>query len=363
MSNQFCRYLSNGYSFYINKDKTVGTTPCCFFPRENSIPLNSQILQNRKLKFESINQWTDNCAMCRVMEDSGQQSLRQTGAEWIADSEMSSDPISMDINFDNECNAACVICNSAISSLWKKEEAKLHNKKIKINRDNNLITGSIDSIVDTVSLKKLKYVKLYGGEPLFTDTHLKFIKHIPYPENVTLHYTTNGSIYPSEETLHEWKKFKTIIFAASLDGIEEQFDYLRWPLPWNKVSQNLIRLKENKDIWNLLFRVEFTANFLNAYYFNQLENWIHHHLDANLSGDKTEINIHPCRGDTWDIELMPAAVRILVLKKYPSSHILHQLVANLPPPLPLTAWKKFVDTWDSHRNNSWQTAFPDLSIP
>jgi organic radical activating enzyme/uncharacterized protein YbdZ (MbtH family) len=363
MSNQFCRYLSNGYSFYINKDKTIGTAPCCLFPRKNSIPLDSQILQNRKLKFESIDQWTDNCSICKGQEDSGQQSLRQSGPDWIADSETSLDPISMDINFDNECNAACVICNSKSSSLWAKEEAKLHNKKIKINRDNEFIADSIDQIVDTVSLKKLKYVKFYGGEPLFTDTHLKFIKHIPYPENVTLHYTTNGSIYPSEETLIEWKKFKTIIFAASLDGIEDQFNYLRWPLPWNKVSQNLIRLKENKDIWNVLFRVEFTANHLNAYYFDQLENWIQHNLNTNGSGDKTEINIHPCWGGVWDIEMMPENIRIKILKKYPSSHIIHRMVANLPPPTSMNTWKKFVDTWDNRRNNRWQTAFPDLIIP
>lgn len=360
MSNQFCRYLSNGYTFFIDKDNTIGTVPCCFFPRTNSIPLNSQILLNRKLKFESIDRWTDNCSRCKVLEDSGQQSLRQAGIDWIADDETSADPISIDINIDRKCNAACVICSSTSSSLWAKEEAKLHNKKIKINKNDEFIANLIDQIVDTVSLKKLKYVKFWGGEPLFTDTHLKFIKHIPYPENVTLHYTTNGSIYPSKETLHEWKKFKTIIFAASLDGIDNQFDYVRWPLTWSKVSRNLIRLKENKDIWNVLFRVEFTANFLNTYYFDRLEHWIQYNLNTNLSGDKTEINIHPCWRQ-WDIVMMPEDIRILILKKYPSSHIIHTTVANLPPPTSLIPWKKFVDTWDNRRNNSWQTAFPDIA--
>jgi hypothetical protein len=361
MSNQFCRYLTNGYSFYINKDNTISTRPCCLFPFENLIPLNSQILQNRKLKFESIDQWTDNCSTCKEQEDSGQQSLRQTGPDWIEDSEISSDPISMDINFDNECNAACVICGSANSSLWAKEEAKLHNKKIKINRDDELIADSIDQIVDTVSLKKLKYVKFFGGEPLFTDTHLKFIKHIPYPDQVTLHYTTNGSVYPSEETLAEWKKFKTIIFAASLDGINEQFNYVRWPLPWHKVSQNLIKLKKNKDIHNLMFRVEFTANFLNVYYFDQVENWVKTNLDINSSGDKTEINIHKCWQTVWELQCMPLDLRDVILKHYPATHTIHKMVANLPPPTSLIPWKKFVDTWDSRRNNSWQTAFPDIA--
>ena len=272
MLNQFCRYLSNGYSFNLTKNNSVIVGPCCLY--KNKLQFDPNLLQARKLNFESITSWTDSCSICQVLEESGQQSLRQTGPDWISDLENSQDPISLDIHLDNECNAACVTCNKNSSSLCEKEDLKLHNKKIKINKDDDVTNKIINRIVDTVSLEKLKYVKFFGGEPLFTDTHLKFIKHIPYPEQVTLHYTTNGSIYPNDEVLDTWKKFKVIIFAASLDGIEQQFDYVRWPLPWSKVSKNLIRLRENKDIRNLIFRVEFTANLLNTYYFDRLENWI-----------------------------------------------------------------------------------------
>ena len=356
MPNQFCRYLSNGYSFVTTNNGSVVTGPCCLYGIK--IPFDSQFLQNRKVAFNSINDWTNGCSKCKVLESAGQLSLRQTGPDWIDDFENSQDPVTIDINLDIECNAACVICNKNQSSLWAKEESKLHNKTINVKLDNS-VDKLIDQIVDTLSLTKLKYVKFFGGEPLFTDTHLKFIKSIPYPEQVILHYTTNGSIYPNDTVLEEWKKFKTIIFAASLDGIEEQFDYVRWPLPWNKVSKNLIRLRENKDIWNLIFRVEFTANFFNTYYFDRLEAWIKHNLDTNLSGDKTEINIHPCQ-DTWELVKMPYNIREVVLKKYPVDHVIHRLVANLPEPTPLLPWQQFVDTWDTRRNNSWQQAFPDL---
>ena len=359
MSNQFCRYLSNGYSFNIIKNNSVIVGPCCLY--KNKIPFDSHLLKARKLKFESITGWTDNCSSCKILEDAGQKSLRQTGPDWIDDLESSQDPVSIDIHLDNECNAACVTCKEHSSSLWKKENLKLHNKTIKINKDDDAINNIVNRIVNTVSLEKLKYVKFFGGEPLFTDTHLKFIKHIPHPEQVTLHYTTNGSIYPNDAVLEAWKKFKTIIFAASLDGIEEQFNYVRWPLPWHKVSQNLIRLKENKDISNLMFRVEFTANFLNSYYFDRLEDWIKNNLNTNLGGDNTEINIHPCWGGIWDLEKMPHNIRELVLKKYPANHIIHKLVDNLPLPTSLVPWENFVNTWDNRRNNSWQTVFPELA--
>ena len=359
MSNQFCKYLSNGYSFSITRNNSVTVGPCCLY--KNKIQFDSQLLQNRKLIFESITDWTDDCLSCKILEDAGQQSLRQSAPDWIDDHENSNEPISIDIFLDTECNAACVICNENTSSLWKKENLKLQNKKIKITKNDGLVDEIINRIVNTVSLEKLKYVKFFGGEPLFTDTHLKFIKHIPYPEQVTIHYTTNGSIYPNDEVLAAWKKFKVVIFAASLDGIEEQFDYVRWPLPWNKVSNNLIRLRENKDIWNLIFRVEFTANFLNTYYFDRLETWIKHNLNTNLSGDKTEINIHPCSKGIWDLEKMPVTIRELILKKYPDHHIIYKLVDKLPHPMVLTPWITFVNTWDICRNNNWQQAFPDLA--
>jgi len=358
MPNQFCRYLSNGYSFRLAKNNSVKVAPCCLY--KTAIPLDSNLLRNRELAFNQVNEWTSNCNDCKILEDAGQQSLRQTGADWIDDDENSQDAISIDIHLDNKCNAACVTCNEQSSSLWKKENSKLNNEKIKINMDDGLINQNIDNIVGTVSLEKLKYIKFFGGEPLFTNTHLKFLQHVPQPDQVVLHYTTNGSIYPNDETLAMWKKFKTIIFAVSLDGIENQFDYVRWPLPWNKVSANLIKLKKNKDIWNLMFRVEFTANFLNAYYFDRLENWVNNNLKTNLSGDKTEINIHPCWGGIWDLEKMPLGIRTLIFKKYPNNHVIHNLVANSIAPTDLEPWVNFVNIWDLRRNTSWKTAFPEL---
>ena len=357
MPNQFCRYLSNGYSFKL-KNNSLTVSPCCWY--ESKIQVDSQLLQNRKLIFESITGWTAGCANCKTLEDSGQQSLRQSGPDWIGNTENSQDPIAIDIALDMDCNAACVTCGPWNSSLWAKENSKLLNEKIKINKNTDQLDNAIDQIVGTVSLSKLKYVKFFGGEPLFTNTHLKFIKHIPHPENVTLHYTTNGSIYPTQETFEVWKKFQTVIFAASLDGVDEQFDYVRWPLKWEKVSENLIRLRHNKNINNIMFRVEFTANFLNTYYFDRLEDWIRQNLHTNLSGDKTEINIHHCWGGIWNLEKMPLGLRDLILKKYPNDHVIHRLVYNLSRTESTVEWKNFVTTWDSRRASSWKMAFPDL---
>ena len=355
MSNSFCRYLSNGYSFALKSDDTLTVKPCCWFAQE--IPVDSALKDNRKTLFESITDWTPYCNRCLLLEKSGQQSLRQTGADWILDSDDFQDPVTIDIHLDTQCNAACVICDHHSSSLWAKEQSKLQNKQIIIKPATT--TSAIDKIVSNISLEKVKYVKFFGGEPLFTDTHLRFLEHVPNPDQVTLHYTTNGSIYPNQEVLNVWKKFKLIIFAASIDGVEEQFDYVRWPLTWKKVSKNLLRIRDNKDIQNLMFRIEFTANFLNVYYFDRLELWVQDNLSTNASGDKTDLNIHLCFGNTWNINRMPVEIRNLIFKKYSKDHKIYKIV-NDSTFANLDNWKKFVATWDTRRNNSWKTAFPDL---
>jgi hypothetical protein len=360
MTNKFCRYLSNGYSLGL-AGGTIAVKPCCLY--KAYIPLDSNILQNHQNTFGQINGWTDNCSVCKNLEDIGQPSLRQSGPDWISDQVDSHYPVTVDIRLDTNCNAACVICSENSSTLWEKEKNKLLHRTIKIKNPTQQINNSVDQIVQNLKLNNLTYVKFFGGEPLFSDTHLKFLNHIPHPEQVTLHYTTNGSIYPNKQTLETWKKFKLIIFVASLDGIEQQFDYLRWPLSWEKVNNNLQRIQQNKNIWNIMFRVEFTANFLNVYYFDRLENWIQHNFNTNNQGDPTELNIHHVYNqgsEIWNADKMPEKIRLAVLKKYPENHIMHNLVSKLPPPKSLDHWHNFVNKWDTRRKNSWQAAFPDL---
>jgi sulfatase maturation enzyme AslB (radical SAM superfamily) len=361
MPNKFCRYLSNGYSFFSKDQNQILVKPCCWY-QGPALTLDSNIDNQRRALYDSIDTWTDNCAPCRNLENINQQSLRQTGPEWIDDSVSGYDVVSVDVRLDNNCNAACIICNAESSSLWQKEINKNQNQKIKIFDQAQNNQPLVELIANTLDLSKLRYVKFYGGEPLFTDTHLRFLREIPNPENVTLHYTTNASIYPDDDTFDLWQKFKVIIFVASLDGVNEQFDYIRWPLSWTKVSENLVRLRNDPRTINIMFRVEFTANFLNTYYYDTLEHWVQTNFNSNFSGDKTEINIHLCHGGTWDPKFMPWSIRNQILSKYHPTSVIYKLVKNLPDPVPSTEWKKFVKTWESRRKNNWRQTFSELDF-
>lgn len=355
MSNNFCRYLSNGYNFLLDKNNNIKVRPCCLFDGE--FMLDSDIHVNRQT-YNSINDWTPQCRKCHQLEKIGQQSLRQTSPDWI-DDETHTDPVYIEVYLDNTCNAACAICNEDLSSLWFKEKQKLHGKSIRIASADSIIDEKIAQISQSFNFSNLKFVKFYGGEPLFTDSHIKFLKTLPNPQQVVLHYTTNGSIFPSDETLEQWDKFRTVIFSASLDGTDQQFEYLRWPLPWHKVSKNIMRLQQQR-LHNLMFRVEYTLNFLNAWYYDKLETWINENLKTNAFGDPTEINLHFVGGGVFDLECMPISLRQQVLEKYPAGHLIHNAVSALKTQHSLNGFVEFINTWDHRRSLEWTNAFPEI---
>lgn len=358
MPNSFCNLLSNGYSFTTNpKNNQLMAGPCCLHTKK--IVVTDNLKDQHRLQFGSITDWVQECKECHLLEVSGQQSLRQTGPDWCLPDLLPQSAAMIDINLDKECNAACVTCGEFSSTFWARENQKFHKIKKDNNFDKKIVSDHIQTILSTVDLDYLTYIKFFGGEPLFTDSHVQFLEKIPNPENVTVHYTTNASIFPTSRVLNIWKKFKCIIFAASIDGIDKQFDYIRWPLTWNKVSHNLIKIKEAR-ISNLLFRIEFTANFLNVFYYDRLDEWVRKNLPSNEFGDPIETNIHYCTNSPFDFARMPNDIKDLIKQKYNTDHILHKMVSNFKFDSNLNEFWKFVDKWDPWRKLKWQDSFPDL---
>lgn len=347
MSNNFCRFLSNGVSLHLNSSK-ISARPCCWF--SSSTPFtSSDSLKHLHL----VDDWIPGCRVCKQQEDSGHQSFRQASFDIIPDT----DPgiiTAIDINLDYDCNSACITCDSDQSTLWGKEL-----KKFKISHTPTPVIGieKILGLLNSLDLSQVKRVKFFGGEPLFNNVHLEILKQFPAPENIDVWYTSNASIYPKQEILDTWAKFKIVFFEASIDGIGEQFEYIRWPLKWGKVEDTLLRLK-NSAPPNVLFRINFTASPLNVLYYNRLTHWVETNFSSNRLGDKTEINIHPCWG-VWALTKTPTPLRQAVYDLYPDSPI-GNLLKHTGIDKSYSSMVRFVNQWDTKRGNSWKLAFPEL---
>jgi len=334
MSNKFCRFLSNGKSLMLKPNGGLNVRPCCWYKGPDL----------RTFDVTEKEEWLPGCRVCQEQESAGHHSYRQSSFEII-----DKDSSYLDIAIDYECNAACVMCGPHLSTTWEK---LVTNKKVLEIKTNLSYEKELQEILTTNDLDRCQRVKFSGGEPFLTKTYQLILDRITNPENVTVWFTTNGSVELDDDTLEYLSKFKNVFYEVSIDGIDKQFEYIRWPLLWSKVSQNLINLKQRAP-GNLIFRVSHTLNPFNVYYYDRVEQWVDQNLKTNRDGDPTDINIHPCWG-TWGLDRTPQRLRDVIDNNTISSLLNTQAQSDITP------LKEFVNKWDPIRKTNWKQTFPEI---
>lgn len=144
----------------------------------------------------------------------------------------------------NTCNATCISCNSFSSSSWEKLTQSNRAKEIKIHPFINL-----DNVLSTVNFSELKMLSLIGGEPLFESRNFDILQQLIAANNTNcfISVVTNGSVKLSKKYLQVLSKFKNLNFCVSIDGTESTFEYLRFPLKWDRLQLNLKLFKTLTD--------------------------------------------------------------------------------------------------------------------
>jgi MoaA/NifB/PqqE/SkfB family radical SAM enzyme len=262
------------------------------------------------------------CNMCQLRENAGfKQSLRHSSFTKITEHD-GDNLINLEVQMDNACNAACVMCSDNFSSQWKT----LNRKEDSSYRfgDTSVITAHcMDNIIRKLDLSHLRELKFLGGEPFYTSTQLELLKIVPNPENVNLRYTTNGSILPDTETLEMWKKFKSIDLCFSIDGIGDRFEYVRWPLKWHQIDRNLRKLNDCKNYFNItVIRTGATLNPFLIFYLDELENYLADVYGVSIIElyEQRLLNIDFANFSKTDLACSPTALRSVVIDKYGSDH-------------------------------------------
>jgi 4Fe-4S single cluster domain len=247
-------------------------THCCLLPTTYNIEkIKQQMLAGQK---------PVECQKCWNLEEQGLQSDRQlknSALDWYWNRDLKS--IRQSAEHDNNsvlmlklftsctCNATCVSCNSGASSSWSQLNHRV-NPSIPILKTKFV---DIDLIKQKVNLKELKMLSLIGGEPLYEKKNFELLEHILELGNDTvfLSMVTNGSVLLTDRQKKVLSKFKNINFCVSIDGVGPVFEYLRFPLKW----QNLL---DNLQLFRLLtdnISSNYTLSNLNILYHNQTVDW------------------------------------------------------------------------------------------
>lgn len=360
----YCKFFNNGLVYNISRTN-FSMSPCCYFKQESRAQVDRSVVeQYQKFRTEWANSNIEkNCAICQHQELSGQKSYRQAANNIV---KKDTDKLVMlTVAVNKTCNLACPTCDSNSSSFWYQENLRNNVPQselvIQLHQEDReqVITEKFLKFFKETDLSDIEYIKFGGGEPLMNDTHIKILELIPFKENVIVQYTSNFSIMPSDSVFSLWEKFKLIKWMASLDGIESQHEFLRWPYKWKK----FLKFKNTAFASvpnNVMFGIEHTVNPLNAFYFDRFEQWFNDEFSTNRLGDHSDLNVHYADG-ILGLSNTPESLKKLIIEKYGENHLISTFLRLQTESLySINKTVKYLDDINIWRNVSWRQIFPDV---
>ena len=149
----------------------------------------------------------------------------------------------LEVDLGTKCNLSCRMCHPGSSSLMQEELLRNPTRQwIKpINQPKDWFASS--TILDYIAKHghNLKIVYMIGGEPLIIDAHMVLLQHLidlGFSKNIKLSYSTN-LMNVGVKFYEIWKNFKEIDLGVSVDSSEKQYEYIRYPATWEKLTRNL----------------------------------------------------------------------------------------------------------------------------
>ena len=323
--------------------------PCCYW--DGPAIDFAEILSHRKVINISTPWAHQECQKCR-REEQYKPGYRRAGLNVIPDGIPDSKIAWLDIQADITCNGGCLICGPWNSSYWQSELARYG--EFQVSKTVNTLKQNVEKIFDTLDVSELKLIQFLGGEPFLSDVDKFALPYIKNPEQCEIKYTTNGSVYPQADRIQRWEDFKSVLINFSIDGIGERFEYLRYPLKWNKVHDNVRRLIDNTGD-NVRFHINHTLTPLNIFYYNEFEQWVDKTFPKNRF---VGVHAHSAYG-VMSVSSSGAKLREKIKQVYGAEHNLTKMLEDNPRTN--NEFWKYIATWDRRRSQRWQLAFPDIA--
>ena len=352
-----------------SKDDRCG--PCPYTPNIWKIKGNisdkwqSEELENLRKNFLD-NKQDPQCTKCWKEEKAGKKSLRIRLSEakesknsqkifdkYISTKKYFAFPKILTLIPGNECNLACPSCNSFFSSKWNSQIKQKNYNGFQKTTDNwNLTDKQYQDIVD--NSQNLQKIELFGGEPFLNKQNKKqLIEKLIQKgtsKNIKLYFNTNGTLFDEKYMEELTTKFKFVEIRQSIDGIYDQFEYLRYGAKFDKVCENAEKFSAlpNSDFAVICTISNYNLLGIDAIdEFMQKRNWIVYYNVANTP-------------DYLLLHNLPEEVKNYIKLPERFSDI-HQYMTM--EKCDLNTWKRFVDytrLLDRNRGLSFKNTFKDL---
>ena len=249
-------------------------TPCCLISKAQPLKeIQQQMLSEQRPK---------SCNKCWNLEDAGLKSdrlIKNETLDYFSNIDLEqlitqsrlgkNEIIHYKIDTSNTCNAACVTCNGESSNTWNK---LLQKNNLPAKKNWKILPGQTAGWINYSGAKSLSF---RGGEPFLSDTNFYILEQLIKHNNTDcfVSFVTNGSFSLNARQKEILAKFKNLNFCFSIDGIGPVFEYLRWPLKWTDIENNIAWCRAN----NVQVSVSYTLSNMNLLYHTTTIQWFKDH--------------------------------------------------------------------------------------
>lgn len=367
MNDHYCPLIFKGMYVERHSTNTSIVAPCCAATGE--LVDNSQVNFDANpllLRLRAENQAgiaSKECKVCWDQEKYTGRSLRTSSLEYYANSQHTPYQVSglqnLDWNVEPICNAKCIICSSYHSSAWAAENHKFNpGFAIPVRTASS---AKRNGIIDSIDFSTVKRVYFNGGEPVLSQDPELILQQLANSGNLEttqIAFNMNGSCMPSDRMIALLKQAAHVTVFFSIDGTEQQFEYIRYPLNWDTVKVNVDKIMQ------LGFDEVCMTTALgihNLHIAQRTQDWWQDFTKSYR--DQIAIN------NTYQLVVGPLSIGLA------SETLKHQLLKDFEnaagPVAELIAnclcdctgnnqWINWLDRLDQRRSLNWKTALPEL---
>jgi len=248
-------------------------TPCCIWKEKPTHLykdfddwINTEEMRDLRKKLHN-GEPVDSCRHCYAQEKYGRLSQRQVynvefskfinlrklnTTDWTVSAD---DVCTLDLKLGNLCNLKCVMCGGNASSQIMTEYVQHKEKFGKIKNywvpDTELdfawpLSEEFKSFLSKFQ-QNLKWIKFTGGEPTLIPYVFDFLSAVNNPQDITVCLYTNATTY-NDKLFETLKKFKTVWLTASLEGIGQHNDLIRYKSEWTAVEENILTYQKLDNV-------------------------------------------------------------------------------------------------------------------
>lgn len=260
--------------------------PCCHYRHAGIFSTPQEYLESDGLKqlqehFLTEDYLPSGCEHCRNYEAAGHESTRQL-ANRLHSAIAETNICDIEIFPSNACNLNCVMCQPRYSTGVALEYKQIGwlDKVIAVDNRDSVLT-------DLKQLSRLERLTVIGGEFFLAKSCID-IMDFAIEKNLYFNVITNATVLRSQH-LERLKQIKHLDITISIDAVEEEYEFIRYPASWSTVSENVKILKQ--ELPQAKIHVNAVVQVLNIQVLENLILWCNRNV--------LPLTLSPVAGANW----------------------------------------------------------------